>query len=126
MVNSRILYFVFSSALILSVICNEIENSDDEEKIEKILRVQLEENEKKIVTMSDGEMFVNFEFTGIGAIGDCKVVRRRRMALGMLKYDVRIGLSEPEGWGMGGALCVELGFYVDISQESRCNSKIKV
>ena len=95
MVNSRILYFVFSSALILSVICNEIENSDDEEKIEKILRVQLEENGKKIVTMSDGEMFVNFEFTKTGAIGDCKVVRRRRMALGMLKYDVRP--SELEG-----------------------------
>ena len=95
MANSRILFFVFSSALILSVICNETENSEDEKKIEKILRVQLEENGKKIVTMSDGEMFVNFEFTEIGAIGDCKVVRRRRMALGMLQYDVRIGPSEP-------------------------------
>ena len=108
MANSRILFFVFSSALILSVICNETENSEDEEKIEKILRVQLEENGKKIVTMSDGEMFVNFEFTEIGAIGDCKVVRRRRMALGMLKYDVRIGPSEPEG--IGGHCVLKWGF----------------
>ena len=60
------------------------------DKIEKILRVQLEENEEKIVTMSDGEMFVNFEFSKTGAIKDCKVVRRRRMALGMLQYDVRM------------------------------------
>ena len=93
MANPRILFLIFSFALILSVICNETENSEDEEKIEKILRVQLEENGKKIVTMSDGEMFVNFEFNEIGAIGDCKAVRRRRMALGMLQYDVRIGTS---------------------------------
>ena len=26
----------------------------------------------------------------------------------------------------GGALCVEIGFYADISYESRCNRKIKV
>ena len=43
------------------------------------------------------QMFVNFEFTETGAIGDCKVVRRRRMALGMLQYDVRIEPVEPEG-----------------------------
>jgi hypothetical protein len=100
MANSRIIYLVYSSALILSVICNETESSEGEEKIEKILRVQLEENGKKIVTMSDGEMFVNFEFSEIGAIADCKVVRRRRMALGMLKYDVRLGPSEPKGGGI--------------------------
>ena len=35
------------------------------------------------------------------------------------------GLSEPGGPG-GGALCVEMGFYVDISWESRCNIEIKV
>ena len=26
---------------------------------------------------------------------------------------------------LGGALCVEIGFYADISKESRCNSEIK-
>ena len=28
--------------------------------------------------------------------------------------------------GAGGALCVEMGFYEDISWESRCNIKINV
>ena len=65
-------------------------DGEEEEKIEKILRVQLEDNGLKIVTMSDGETFVNLELEKNGAIHDCKVVRRRRMALGMLKYDVRI------------------------------------
>ena len=30
--------------------------------------------------------------------------------------------SEGGGW----ALCVEIGFYADISKESRCNSEINV
>ena len=29
------------------------------------------------------------------------------------------------GGGPGGALCVEMGFYADISWESRCNIEIK-
>ena len=29
-------------------------------------------------------------------------------------------------WKGGGALCVEKGFYADISKESRCNSEIQV
>lgn len=42
----------------------------------------------KLVTMSDGEQLVNFQLNSDGSINDCKVIRRRRMALGMLKYDV--------------------------------------
>ena len=29
-------------------------------------------------------------------------------------------------WGKAGALCVEMGFYMDISWESRCNNEINV
>ena len=57
------------------------------EEIGKILRVQLEENGLKTVTMSDGEMLVNFLLDTKGEIKDCKALRRRRMILGMLKYD---------------------------------------
>ena len=57
------------------------------EEIEKILRVQLEENGFKTITMSDGEMLVNFLLDAKGEIEDCKALRRRRMILGMLKYD---------------------------------------
>jgi hypothetical protein len=35
------------------------------------------------------------------------------------------GLLELGGGGSG-ALCIEIEFYADISQESRCNSEIKV
>ena len=34
-------------------------------------------------------------------------------------------MAETWGW-KGGALCVEMGFYVDISWESRCNIEINV
>ena len=84
------------------------ENSEDEDEPVKILRVQLEENGLKLVTMSDGEVMVTFQLRPDGKINDCKVMRRRRLgtkklgcelkrfyiefsftsALGMLKYDV--------------------------------------
>ena len=35
----------------------------------------------------------------------------------------RVQKSEREGWG---ALCVEMGFYADMSWESRCNIEINV
>ena len=38
---------------------------------------------------------------------------------------VKIELSDISKYGEG-ALCVEIGFYVDISLESRDNSEIKV
>ena len=91
MANSSALLVLFCSVIFLSFVVLKAETdneAEEEEKIEKILRVQLEDNGLKIVTMSDGEMFVNLELTKSGAINDCKVVRRRRMALGMLKYDV--------------------------------------
>ena len=84
------LFLVIIFTTLLITISHGAENDgEEEEKVEKILRVQLEDNGLKIVTMSDGEMFVNLELEKNGAIHDCKVVRRRRMALGMLKYDVR-------------------------------------
>ena len=89
--SSSALLVLFFSVIFLSFVVLKAETdneAEEEDKIEKILRVQLEDNGLKIVTMSDGEMFVNLELTKFGAINDCKVVRRRRMALGMLKYDV--------------------------------------
>ena len=38
----------------------------------------------------------------------------------------KIMSASPKPWGLRGVLCVETGFYGDISQESRCNSEIKV
>ena len=60
----------------------------DEDTVDKVVRVQYEEKGIKIVTMSDGEMLVNLQLGSSGNILDCKVVRRRRMALGMIQYDV--------------------------------------
>ena len=92
MANSFTFLFlvIISTTFIITTSYGAEKDGEEEEKIEKILRVQLEDNGLKIVTMSDGEMFVNLELEKNGAIHDCKVVRRRRMALGMLKYDVRI------------------------------------
>ena len=63
-------------------------NSKSTQEIQKILRLQLEENGYKTVTMSDGELVVNYLLNAQGGIEDCKSLRRRRMLLGMLKYDV--------------------------------------
>ena len=59
-----------------------------DENIERILRIQIEENDEKVVTMSDGELYVTYIFDSSGTIKDCHVNRRRRINLGMLKYDV--------------------------------------
>ena len=63
--------------------------ASEEETVETIVRIQHEEKDTKMVTMSNGEMNVNLHLGTSGDIFDCKVTRRRRMALGMIKYDVR-------------------------------------
>ena len=71
---------------ILLLLCMDYVQSEPE--IEKILRIQFEDNGYKTVTMSDGELIVNFLLNSQGGIEDCKSLRRRRMLLGMLKYDL--------------------------------------
>ena len=45
----------------------------------------------------------------------------------MIEYIIgRAGMSEAGDRGRGGALCVEMVFYADISWESRCNIEIDV
>jgi len=65
----------------------------EEEEIPKILRVQKDGSSRKIVTMSDGELIVNLLMNNNGVMEDCKVTRRARMQLGMVKYDVSISQS---------------------------------
>ena len=77
-------------AFIFLLVIHLVNCEEEPEQAEKIVRIQSEENGLKIVTMSDGETLVNFQLDSQGDIQDCKVVRRRRMALGMLKYDVII------------------------------------
>ena len=65
------------------------EENVSEKKIEKILRVQLEDDDSKVVTMTDGELLVTYVFNSKSEIVDCSVNRRRKVSLGMLYYDVR-------------------------------------
>ena len=65
------------------------EEIESEKKIEKILRVQLEDDACKVVTMTDGELLVTYVFNSKSEIADCSVNRRRKVSLGMLYYDVR-------------------------------------
>ena len=74
--------------IFLSIFCLAFSNAKSQE-IQKILRLQHEENGYKTVTLSDGELIVNYLLNAQGGIEDCKSLRRRRMLLGMLKYDVR-------------------------------------
>ena len=72
-------------ALISLALTEEIES---EKKIEKILRVQLEDDASKVVTMTDAELLVTYVFNAKSEVVDCSVNRRRKVSLGMLYYDV--------------------------------------
>ena len=53
----------------------------------------------------------------------------RNLSLGTRVQSRRLATEPVKGlkiWEGGGALCVEMGFYADISWESRCNREIKV
>ena len=86
------LYLFFLLFFIINSVHSNPEEED--EKVEKVLRIQLEPNGLKLVTMSDGELIVTFELKPNGDINDCKSFRRRRMALGMLNYDVELNSGE--------------------------------
>ena len=76
--------------LVYSISTQAKEEKKWDENIERILRVQIEKDGGKIVTMSDGELLVTYVYDSNSKIVDCNVNRRRRISLGMLKYDVNI------------------------------------
>ena len=80
--NLLILSTIFFVSLALA------EEDESEKKIEKILRVQLEDDASKVVTMTDGELLVTYVFNAKSEVVDCNVNRRRKVSLGMLYYDV--------------------------------------
>ena len=53
-----------------------------------------------------------YEYSDYAGLAD-----HRRTATATLPYS---------NWWWWGALCAEMGFYVDISRESRCSSEIKI
>ena len=77
-------------SIFLVLYTTQAEEKKWDENIERILRVQIEKDGGKIVTMSDGELLVTFVHDSNSKIVDCNVNRRRRISLGMLKYDVGI------------------------------------
>ena len=77
-------------SIFLILYTTQAEEKKWDENIERILRVQIEKDGGKIVTMSDGELLVTFVHDSNSKIVDCNVNRRRRISLGMLKYDVGI------------------------------------
>ena len=77
-------------SIFLVLYTTQAEEKKWDENIERILRVQIEKDGGKIVTMSDGELLVTFVHDSNSKIIDCNVNRRRRISLGMLKYDVGI------------------------------------
>ena len=79
---------ILSIFLVYSISSTQAEEKKWDENIERILRVQIEKDGGKIVTMSDGELLVTFVYDSNSKIVDCNVNRRRRISLGMLKYDV--------------------------------------
>ena len=76
--------------LVYSISTQAKEEKKWDENIERILRVQIEKDGGKIVTMWDGELLVTYVYDSNSKIVDCNVNRRRRISLGMLKYDVSI------------------------------------
>ena len=77
-------------SIFLVLYTTQAEEKKWDENIERILRVQIEKDGGKIVTMSDGELLVTFVHDSNSKIVDCNVNRRRQISLGMLKYDVGI------------------------------------
>ena len=54
---------LFSITIFLTIISLTMaEEIESEKKIEKILRVQLEDDASKVVTMTDGELLVTYVF----------------------------------------------------------------
>ena len=84
--NMKLLFSITTFLTIISLTLAE--ENESEKKIEKILRVQLEEDDSKVVTMTDGELLVTYVFNFKSDIVDCNVNRRRKVSLGMLYYDV--------------------------------------
>ena len=95
------MYRLFLSIfLVYSISTQAKEEKKWDENIERILRVQMEKDGGKIVTMSDGELLVTYVYDSNSKIVDCNVNRRRRISLGMLKYDVNIFTKKmPNGFG---------------------------